>query len=221
MTKIPKQYKKGRINFLGCKIDLSQRVFIPRPETEYWVKKAIKEILESKVQDKEIKMLDIFSGSGCIGIALLKHIPSSVIDFVDSTEKAVRQIKINLGLNKISNDRCNVYLSDVFSKLKDKDYHFILSNPPYVAEGRIDEVDKSVLDYEPREALFAGKKGLYYIQKLISEAKNFLKKEGVLYIEFDPQQKNDIKKLLKDEGYKEFSFYRDQFQKFRWLKAIK
>ncbi|MBD3208493.1 MAG: HemK family protein methyltransferase [Candidatus Nealsonbacteria bacterium] len=221
MTKIPKQYKRGRINFLGCKIDLSQRVFIPRPETEYWVKKAIEEIQGTAAKDKEIKVLDIFSGSGCIGIALLKHVPGSIVDFVDLTEKAVGQIRINLKLNEMSDDRFNVHISDVFSKLKDKSYHFILSNPPYVAEERIDEVDKIVLDHEPREALFAGKKGLYYIRKLISEAKSFLKKEGGLYVEFDPRQKDDIEKLLKDEDYKEFSFYRDQFKKFRWLKAVK
>ena len=184
MVKIPTEYKKGFIRFLGCKINLSKRTFIPRVETEYWVKKAIQELriknknlafsenLDSRPSRiRELKILDMFAGSGCIGIAILKACPEFCrrVDFADIDKKAISQIKINLKLNRISQKRYKIYRSNLFEKLKGKTYNFIFANPPYVAKDRIGEVQKSVLKYEPKKALFSGKKGLNYIKKLLEK----------------------------------------------------
>lgn len=212
-------YQKKRINFLGCKIDLSQKIFIPRIETEYWVDIAIKEI--KKENDKKINVLDMFSGSGCVGLAVLKNIPDSYVDLIDISNKAVSQIKKNLRINKVSEKRYEVYKSDFFKEIRDKKnhYHYIFANPPYVATERIDEVENSVLKYEPKSALLSGKKGLVHIKKFLKQAKYFLKKEGVIYLEFDPRQKQEIKTILNKERYAEIKFRIDQFQKLRWLKT--
>lgn len=219
MVKIPTEYKKGFIGFLGCKINLSKRTFIPRVETKYWVKKAIQEL---RIKNRKSRILDMFAGSGCIGIAVLKACPELCrrVDFVDSDKKAISQIKINLKLNRISQKRYKIYRSDLFEKLKGKTYDVIFANPPYVAKDRIGEVQKSVLEYEPKKALFSGKKGLNYIKKFLKEAKRFLKKEGVIYLEFDPEQKAEIKKILEKQGYRNFRFFKDQFKKYRWLKTV-
>ena len=217
--KSPLQYKKGFIKFLGCKINLTKKPFIPRIETEYWVGKAIKEIKKDtryKIQDTRI--LDMFSGSGCIGIAVLKHIKDSYIDFADDDRKSIEQIKINLKLNKVSPKRYKIYKSDLFRKLKDRTYNVIFANPPYVAEDRMNEVQKSVLEYEPKKALFSGKKGLNHIKRFLKEAKRFLKQEGIIYLEFDPKQKKEIEKILEKNGYKDYKIFKDQFKKYRWLK---
>lgn len=216
----PSQYKKGFVKFLNCHINLKKRVFIPRIETEFWVKKVLKNL---KIENYKLKIdvLDIFAGSGCIGIAILKNIKNSFVDFVDIDKKAIEQIKINLRLNKISAKRYKIYQSDLFEKIKKKKYDFIFANPPYVAKERIKEVQKSVLLYEPKRAILAGKKGLFYIKKFLKKAKNYLKDSGVIFLEFDPLQKKDIEKILKKFGYKNFIFLKDQFQKFRVLKIQK
>jgi release factor glutamine methyltransferase len=220
---LPKEYKKGKINFLGCKIDLRKKVFIPRAETKFWVKKALKEC-KLKIKNwrlKKPKFLDIFAGSGFIGIAILKNIKNSYVDFVDIDKKAIEQIKINLRLNKISENRYKIYQSNLFEKIKNKKYNFIFANPPYVAKERINEVQKSVLLYEPRISIFGGKDGLFLIRKFLNESKNHLRKKGLIFMEFDPLQKEEIKKILEKLNFKSFSFFKDQFKSFRFLLAKK
>ena len=213
--KSPLQYKKGFVKFLGCKINLSKKPFIPRIETEYWVGKAIEEL---RIKNRELRILDIFAGSGCIGIAVLKHIKKSYMDFADDDRKSIEQIKINLKLDKVSPKRYKIYKSDLFRKLKERTYNVIFANPPYVAEDRINEVQKSALEYEPKKALFSGKKGLNHIKRFLKEAKRFLKQEGIIYLEFDPKQKKEIEKILEKNGYKDYKIFKDQFKKYRWLK---
>lgn len=205
------------IKFLNCKIALSKRVFEPRIETEYWVKRALKELKSAK---RSITVLDVFAGTGCIGIAILKACPELCrrVDFVDISKEATAEIKTNLKLNKIENDRYKIYKSNLFEKLKGKKYDFIFANPPYVALNRIKEVQKEVLKKEPKAALFAGKKGMLWIKRFIPQARKHLRENGRIFMEFDPKQMAEIERLLKKTEF-HFKFKRDQFKKFRWLIA--
>lgn len=220
-VEIPEEYSKGKTSFLNCKIDLSKKVFIPRIETEFWVKKVIENL---KKKQEKLDILDIFAGSGCIGIAILKNIKNSKVDFSEIDNKAIEQIKINLRLNKIPKENYEVYQSDLFEGLKAHyhgGYDYIFANPPYVAENRINEVGDSVLAYEPKKALFSGKKGLSHIRKFLKQARGFLKENGVIYLEFDPQQKKDIEKMMKRQEYSSFKFFKDQFKKYRFARVKK
>jgi len=212
----PVEYQKGLVKFLNCRIDLKNRVFIPRIETEFWVKKAIREI--KIAENSSPRILDIFAGSGCIGIAILKNIKDSFVDFIDIDKRAIEQIEINLSLNKILKSRYRIYKSNLFEKLKNSMYDFIFANPPYVAKERLEEVEPAVLKYEPKRAFLAGKGGLFYMRGFLKKAKNFLKQNGAIYLEIDPFQKEDIKNILLDEGYKKFKFFKDQFKKYRFVK---
>ncbi|MBP8617726.1 MAG: HemK family protein methyltransferase [Candidatus Pacebacteria bacterium] len=219
----PLDYIIGFTKFLDCKIDLSYRPLIPRSETEYWVEKAILEIKESYfshlTSKKQIKILDIFSGSGCIGIALLKHLPWATVILAEKNKNFILQIKKNLRLNNISSKRYKVVPSDIFSRVQGK-YDYIFANPPYVANSRIKRVQKSVLKWEPHEAILGGSTGLYYIDKLLKQAQNFLKPKGAIFLEFDTWQKKDLEKLLKKCHYTQWSFRPDQYQRLRWVKII-
>lgn len=214
-------YVIGFVDFLGCKIDLSLRPFIPRPETEYWVEQAIQEV-QNRNNCKEnvtATCLDIFSGSGCIGIAILKHIPQAVVDFGEKDKRLFSQLRLNAKKNGIEKKRYRVIQSDVFSNIKGK-YDYIFANPPYLAESRKNKVQASVLRNEPKEALFAGKGGLDVIRLFLSRAKDFLAPEGKIYMEFDSFQKKAIERLLKKYGYQYWQFFKDQYGRWRWVKIV-
>lgn len=211
MDNCPKEYKRGYTNFAKCKIDLSLRPMIPRRETEFLVKKAIK-----KIKGKNIKILDIFSGSGCIGITILKHIEDSKVDFAEIDVNLIKQIKINLELNKIKQNRYKVIQSNVFKNIK-AGYDYIFANPPYISLKSKHLVQKSVLDYEPHLALFGGEDGLLYIRKFLKDARKHLKPDGKIYMEFDYLQKDCLEKLLEKLNYTNYKICEDQFEKWRWV----
>lgn len=210
----PIDYVIGFKEFLGCRIDLSFRPLIPRPETEYWVEKAIADIKQSRWQP--VVCLDIFAGSGCIGLAILKNIPRSQVAFADINRQNLLQIETNLKLNQIQTQTYSLIQSDIFQNIKNN-YNYILANPPYIAYHNKNKVQKSVLDFEPHQALFAKNNGLDYIKKFLSQARKYLTKNGKIYLEFDNCQKESVKKILAQCHYSDYHFYKDQFNKWRYL----
>ncbi|MFH0792310.1 MAG: peptide chain release factor N(5)-glutamine methyltransferase [bacterium] len=212
----PVDYIIGYCRFLGCHIDLSKKPLIPRPETEWWVEQAINEIKNNGIR-KDYSFLDIFSGSGCIGIGLLKNIDGCHVDFVEINGCLVKQIKINVALGKIKNNRYRVIKSDIFGKVEKK-YDIIFANPPYIPEARLKKLPLSVKQFEPHQALFGGNDGLSLINLFLEQAKGHLKKNGLLHMEFDSQQKKSIELILKKYGYRA-EFLKDQYGKWRYLTA--
>ena len=96
-------------------------------------------------------------------------------------------------------------------------YHFILANPPYIAESKKSKIQASVIENEPPKALFGGKDGLLYITRFVKDAKKYLKKEGKIYMEFDSFQKGAIDNLLKALEHKAWNFYKDQYGNWRYV----
>jgi release factor glutamine methyltransferase len=220
-------YVIGFVNFLGCRIDLSKKPFIPRPETEYWVERAIKHMEKEQLSFPRPGLgaprpglgflcLDMFAGSGCIGVAVLKHIPRVHVDFGEKDKRLLSQIRLNAKKNGIKKAWYRVIRTDIFSSLKGK-YDYIFANPPYIAESKKSRVQSSVLKHESREALFAGKDGLDAIRLFLDQVKDFLAPGGKVYLEFDSFQKLAIDRYLKRIGYQSWQFFKDQYGKWRFV----
>lgn len=220
-------YLIGFVNFLDCKIDLSFRPLIPRPETEYWVKDAMQRMKKryaNAIKEKRypprrtLRCLDIFAGSGCVGVAVLKNVPFACVDFADNDSRCLAQIQKNLTINGIDKKRWHVIQSDIFSNISGA-YDYILANPPYLATSRKENVQRSVLHNEPANALFAGGDGLDTIRTFLAQAKHHLTKQGIIYLEFDSFQKAKIATILQNEQYSEYKFFKDQFDNWRYVIA--
>ncbi len=208
----PLAYVIGWVDFLRCRINLSLHPLIPRPETEFWVERAIAEI-QKKDGDKELRILDLFSGSGCIGIALAKHLPNAKMDFGEIDPKLCEQIKKNIELNNIDTNRVQIIRTDVFSDITES-YDSIFANPPYIDPAKKATVQSSVREHEPHSALFADEHGLAFIKQLLIKASDHLNPVGTMFIEFGENQKEEIATLAKNVSWKH-EFWNDQYGRAR------
>jgi release factor glutamine methyltransferase len=205
----PLAYVIGWIDFLECRIDLSCRPLIPRPETEWWVEQAINKITHSNLKPK--KVLDIFSGSGCIGIAIAKHFPDTHVTCSDVSRSCVTQITQNAEMNRVSN-RVSVVQGDIFSAISGT-FEYIFANPPYIDFSLEQTLDRSVTSFEPHEALFAVD-GIQFIRTVINEADSYLVPGGTVFIEIGSDQKTALETLLKGSPWR-FEFWKDQYERWR------
>ncbi len=216
----PLDYLIGYKDFLGYKIDLRFKTLIPRPETEYWVEKAISEIKSTHEQSNDLLILDMFCGSGCIGISLLKSLKNSSLVFLDKDAKAINQTTLNLEINGIHKDYFTVVKSDLFHALEHEDIRFdyIFANPPYV-DISDPNIGKEVA-HEPKIALFADDKGLSIIKEFLKQARRYLLPDGIIFMEFGYDQKDQINQYLKElELYEKWRFHKDQFGNWRWVEV--
>lgn len=205
----PLAYVIGWQPFCGTKIFLDSHPLIPRPETEYLVNKIITELSDKQ----NLKILDLCAGSGCIGVALLQALPSSTVDFGELDTSHHATIIKNITENRIDINRARIYGGDLFETITDT-YDIIVTNPPYINPELSDRVGKNVLKFEPGLALFGGSKGMQIITKIAQNAPNFLKSKGVLWIEHEPEQVEEIKQLLPQSEVIQDQFGVERFTRF-------
>ena len=205
----PLQYAIGKWNFYGLDLLVDKRALIPRYETEILVDLIINDNSNNK------KILDIGTGSGAISLALSKNLKDSKIIGVDISKNAIdlaNENKIKLNINNVEFKE-----SDIFSNIEEK-FDIIVSNPPYINKEDFEKLDKK-LYYEPQNALYGGEDGLYFYKKIIKNAKNFLNKNGKIYLEIGYDQKDSISDLLEEYGYKQIESYKDFNDFDRIIKA--
>ena len=206
-------YRIGWVPFLGAHVDLSARPLIPRPETEYWTEKVIVAIRARGAARPQV--LDVFCGSGCIGLAVLKHVRVAHVTFADIEKKYFPGIGKSLRATRIVRARARMVRADMFDRLGSAKFDFILANPPYIAShGRY--VQHSVLKQEPHNALFAGHDGLRYVRALLRAGKPRLRRGGMMAIEFDSPQKPAIAALARRHGWRA-EFHKDQYGRWRFV----
>ena len=159
---------------------------------------------------------------------LFRSIPHARVDFVEIDPKFCKQIKINCAHNKISARRYRIIRSNMFGSIyparvqaprasaASNGYDYIFANPPYCAESKPERVQKSVKNFEPHQAVFGGGDGLVFIRRFLSSARKYIKKGGMIYMEFDPSQKYAIARMAKDYAYKNCEFFKDQYGRWRY-----
>lgn len=216
----PLAYIIGSIPFLNSIIFLDSKPLIPRPETEFWTEKAIEainarakfpyrgstsvsQIAEMKGHASHLEILDLCAGSGCIGVAVAKTISEAKVTFGEIDPIHLPLITKNLKINHIIDDMNTtlhaVVQSDLFENITGT-FDFILTNPPYI-DAKANTVEKSVEDNEPSLALFGGTGGFEIIEKIITNAQNYLNPLGELWIEHEPSQVAQIQTLGQSLGF--------------------
>ena len=184
---IPIQYILKKTEFYGLPFILNEHVLIPRPETEELVSFVLDKVLKIETLhpvEREIKILDIGTGSGCIPISLKKSLPLAEISAIEISDKALSVAKKNTLLNQVD---INLIQQDILktSELNDI-YDIIISNPPYVRELEKKEIKNNVLKNEPHRALFVKDNNpLIFYDKIAELAKNHLTKNGLLFFEIN------------------------------------
>lgn len=186
----PHEYVLGYADFLDCRIDLSQRPMVPRDETAFWVARVIEELKGAG----PLNALDLYAGSGNIGIALLKHLPEIQVTFSELDEKLLVGIEKSLGLNTIDPSRATLVAGDGLTKVSST-YDVICANPPYLDPTGEADMDPE-MRYEPRVAFFGSSDGYGHHRELIKEGKKYLTERGVLYVQCDMTQAEELKRIL-------------------------
>jgi len=189
---MPSQYITGHQEFWGLDFVVSPAVLIPRPETEHLVET----VLELARGIPHPKLVDVGTGSGCVALALAHELKSAEVYAVDVSADALEIARANAARLQLDG-RVRFMQSNVLEALADVcDFDFVVSNPPYVGFGEADKVQKSVRDFEPRVAVFAGEQGLDVIGLLIEQAHRALKPGGWLAMEIGYSMRDAVVNLL-------------------------
>lgn len=210
----PLQYIIGTWGFYKYKFKVGVGVLIPRNDTEILVETA-GEFLKEK---QNPQVLDLCAGSGCIGISLAKDYPDSAVVMVEKYEEAARYIDQNIKLNEAYNTL--VIMGDVLEGDGSGEYDLIVSNPPYIPESELCEMNPET-KFEPETALMCEGDGLLFYRTISEKYKASLKDGGMLAFEVGFSQADKVAEILSQNGYKEVKKVKDYNGIERVVCAIK
>ena len=193
--KEPIAYILGFKYFWKYKFFINKSVLVPRPETE----QIVEETLNYLSDNESKKILDIGTGSGCIIVSVLKERSKCKAIAIDISSKALKVAKTNAKIHHLENKI--KFINIDIDKFNYNKYDLILSNPPYISNIDLVRLDDDIRIYEPRESLSGGLDGYEEITKVIEKSSKLLKNNGKLIVEIGETQKNNVIKLLKNNGF--------------------
>lgn len=199
----PIQYITHHQEFMGLPFYVDENVLIPQPDTETLVE----EVLKNCKNKENLSILDLCTGSGAIGISLVKHIKNSQVTLTDVSKNALEIARKNAESNGVI-EQCEFVLSNMFEKIEGK-FDIIVSNPPYIQTSVIATLDKEVQN-EPKLALDGGADGLDFYRVIAENAWKYLKPNGILALEIGYDQKDEVIQLLEQtKHYREIVCKKD------------
>ena len=191
----PVAYLINKKEFWKDEFFVNKDVLIPRPDTEL----IIEQVLKIYSKDAQLQVLDIGTGSGCILLSILKERLNFYGTGIDISKKSINVSKLNAKQLNLTS-RVKFFHSSV-DNFKIGKYDLIVSNPPYIEFFNLKYLEKDVINFEPKLALSGGFDGFSKIRKVINKAKTLIKKNGKFILEIGFNQKNKVKKILKEEGF--------------------
>ena len=239
-THLPLQYLTGSQVFMGYEFQVSPAVLIPRQDTETLVEAAFsygKDVIRKRqarensagsTRDMEaasgkssgaretepFQILDVCTGSGCIGISLFLLLREAGADclltLTDLSEEALSVARANAErlISPADLPRVSLLQGDLLAPLSGR-FDLIVSNPPYIPTGEIEGLMEEVKDFEPRMALDGSGDGLLFYRRLAYECRAHLEEEGRIFWEIGFDQGEDVSRILKEKGWKEIRVLRD------------
>ena len=243
--RIPLAQILGRQSFYGLDFFVNEDVLIPRADTECLVDLVLEDYadlakqagktysekrnsehvsnkhednVENEANSSSLNILDLCTGSGCIGISVAKHLPYQELLLVDLSEKALAVAKKNA--EKHLGENVTLLQSDLLTGVQRKKFSLLLSNPPYIVSRVIPGLDREVSEYEPKLALDGGEDGLVFYRRIAKEAKAVLLPGARLYLEIGYDQGESVKDIFQKEGYEAVEVFPDLSGNPRVLRGI-
>ena len=196
----PLQHITGKQGFMGLEFKVSSDVLVPRQDTENLVEEVLKDLHDG------MHILDMCTGSGCILLSLLNYSNDCTGVGADISEKALAIAKENaenLGINS-----AEFIQSDLFENVKGK-FDILVSNPPYIRTCEIENLMPEVRDHDPFIALNGHESGVYFYEKIIDKAGEFLKRGSLVAFEIGNDEGSEVKSLMENAGYKNVEVIKD------------
>ena len=243
--RIPLAQILGRQSFYGLDFFVNEDVLIPRADTECLVDLVLEDYadlakqagktyaekrnsehvsnkhedtVENEANSSSLNILDLCTGSGCIGISVAKHLPYQELLLVDLSEKALAVAKKNA--EKHLGENVTLLQSDLLTGVQGKKFSLLLSNPPYIVSRVIPGLEREVSEYEPKMALDGGEDGLVFYRRIAKEAKAVLLPGARLYLEIGYDQGESVKDIFQKEGYEAVEVFPDLAGNPRVLRGI-
>ena len=189
-VKKPIQYVIGNVNFYGNIFKVNKNVLIPRFETEELVENTLYYI-NNYFNPNDLDIIDLGTGSGCIGITLKKKLPNTRVTLIDISDSALEVAKENASNLEVD---VTIKKNNMLNDIEDK-FNIIISNPPYIKTD--EEIETIVKDNEPHIALYGGIDGLDYYKQILESAKTKVKDYYLIAFEIGDTLKNDVEKLAR------------------------
>ena len=217
MNDAPLAYVLGEWDFFGMTLKVNENVLIPRDDTCAVVELALE---EAKKRVGEIRVLDLCTGSGCIGLAIAKNVPAARVTLADISSAALAVAKENVTKQKLSG-RVACTTADALQKPPAflGKFDIIISNPPYITTSEMKELPRSVDAYEPHLALHGGDDGLRFYRAISQNYRDALKDGGILCFEFGEGQGDDVSQILAENGFTVLKRTKDYNERERAISA--